>query len=263
MQDFGIIVNMVATIIAALQLFSSHTKNKYFDFPFLEYDGEKERQIVIMAANRWRISLIALMLIWIINTIANMYEVDEISFLCFKSVIYFNLAIMVIPVVVKDVFHNVIIWKQYFINFYKKHMPTKICLDIIFGIDAIVMLITISMILYTDNEKDKMIAYFALAVLIAASFCIYRIISEVEELLCSHAVKALSLKTTDGKIYEQIDTYVEKKNVIYIKVNNNEVFYLPKDQIVFIKKEVSESNLMEDTQNLVMNIEKNYKKKCL
>ena len=193
------------------------------------------------------------MIMWIANAVVSIYTVGQMSFMNFQRVITFNCTIMIAPVIIKDLFHNIIIYKDWFINLYRKHSPTPNTLNIVYGIDVVILFITIVTIFNADNEKYKVGAYFTLAIAFALSFCIYRVISEAEELLYSRAVKELSIKTTDGDTYNHIKMYVERKNTICIKIKNDEALYIPKDQIVYVKKVICKNHMMDDILDAVRN----------
>lgn len=243
------LIGIVTTIIYIVQLIATLAKPKFHNSPFMEYENMQSKYVAILATFLWKVISFIVFGIMILVPIYEMFifKDSEDYQTLIKKIYICNILIVIASGFIKDIFHNVILYKDWFVMFFKNHSPTKDFLKNITGADIVVILLTCSVGAGSHDIKIVWICDIILMCVMALSFCLYRVVAEAEDLIYIHKVSHLKIKMSDGKEYDKITYYHEDKKTVCIGDAREYIrYYLNKDHIVCIEKRINEKSMIDE-----------------
>ena len=241
-SDFvSIIISIIGLLLAAWPIIQNETR--YFDYPFAEFDTAQAALYSKRVAALWKLNWFAYCAIIFIEYLVY----DKLGSVPVQghhddrtAIIYI---IAVAPIIIKDSFHNVFAYKKKTERLFLSWFDNLESLNILILLEVValagVWISFINTIIY------KRLALFIVIIVLELFFCIFRMLTEISELIHLHKVNRLSIKMNDGTIYEKITSYEDQRNSIRIMTNTNEILFLSKSAISTITKEIDKSRLVD------------------
>ena len=241
------IIGIITIIIYICQLFISMDKQKFNKHPFTEYTDIQKQKTAKLATFLWKLTFFLVTAIFLVTS---SYEIfifyNPIKIQILRKLYLYNLIIVIISIIIKEVFLNIIIFKNMFITFFKSHSPTENHLLNLLVMNILLLSLMVSIAIMTQTEKTIWICDIISVCTLALSSNFYRFISEAENLIYQHRVTHITIRMSDGTEYDKINYYYENKNTICVKISgNNTRYYLNKNQVIQIGKVVDSKTIMD------------------
>lgn len=229
------IIAIISLIVGIIQTIKTTQYKKIFDYPYFEYDTGESRRYRILSKYLWQVLFLT---IFSFLLIAFALERKYAYFgLYYKKAIAISGVALVISTFVKDWFHNVIVFKQKFEMFYKKHCDSlKTLYDLIFYL-IIMLILPVSSMILGDTNKIKSISLIIIVIILSSFMVAFRSLSEASDYLHGYAVKELKIVLKNDQCFDQLSLYEDLKSVIRIR-NNDTIYYIEKSNISLIEKKL-------------------------
>ena len=262
--DFITIIMSLLTIITTLiigtlQLLKDTDNKRFIGSSIQDYETWDAYKYDRITKILWKLNFSLLTISTIIYYLIYARKSIDLNTLYSKQAFLFIIIVNASTIIILKLYQKLLAYMKIVEIIHKKLFEKVQMIQLIGFFELIVLVIVILLMIIYKTENSSDICMIMIIAISELSFLFFRISNQEAHYLNAHFVKSLALKMVDGTIHKEISEFQDFGETIRLKDSSN-VYYYPKASIIYIRKEIDPSKVMDIIREQQSRIKKRRKK---